>query len=222
MTHAKDIYTAIQLPFFSVIITSHNRASLLKRAVDSLTLQKENDWEAIIIDDGSTDNTQKQIAPYLKNNTITYHRQEKSGCVASKNTGTTLAKGKYITFLDSDDEYSPDHLACRKLILTENPGIDLLHGGIHVMGSPYVPDRSDHKKMVHLNNCVVGGTFFIKKELISRLKGFKEITLGHDADFFDRAVALGATIVKTDFPTYIYHREIPDSITNNLMTKASR
>ena len=53
-------------PFFSVIITAYNRSALLVRALDSLISQTENNWEAIIIDDGSTDDTARRIAPFLK------------------------------------------------------------------------------------------------------------------------------------------------------------
>ena len=55
----------VGLPFFSVIITTYNRASLLKRALDSLIAQTETDWEAIIVDDGSIDNTAFAVLPYL-------------------------------------------------------------------------------------------------------------------------------------------------------------
>lgn len=203
------------LPFFSVIITSYNRAELLRRALNTLILQTESDWEAIIIDDGSTDRTPLQITSYLKNKKIRFYRQENKGCVVSKNTGIALSRGKYITFLDSDDEYNPDHLATRKKMLTENPTIDFLHGGVKVIGNPYVPDRFETDKRVHLNHCVIGGTFFINHKLLADLKGFKNITLGHDAELFDRVIKSGAKIMKTDLPTYIYHRETEDSITNN-------
>ena len=217
MNGAANKDTPSALPFFSVVLTSYNRARLLKRALLSLINQTEKEWEAIIVDDGSTDDTHAQITPYLKtNNKITYFRQVSKGCVASKNAGISLSTGKYITFLDSDDEYSPDHLATRKAILTKNPAVSFLHGGVKVIGSPYVPDRFDYKKMVHLRNCAIGGTFFIEKNLAFLLKGFSAMSLGHDADFFDRVIQSGASIMKTEQPTYIYHRETQNSITNNL------
>mgnify|MGYP003423130701 FL=1 len=70
--------------------------------------------------------------------------------------------------------------------------------------------------MVHLRNCAIGGTFFIEKNLAFLLKGFSAMSLGHDADFFDRVIQSGASIMKTEQPTYIYHRETQNSITNNL------
>jgi glycosyltransferase involved in cell wall biosynthesis len=206
-----------KLPFFSVIITTYNRSALLVRALNSLISQTENDWEAIIIDDGSTDDTARRIAPFLKlEKNIHYAWQKSQGASNAKNTGVHLARGKYITFLDSDDEYYPCHLHSRRRILEAHPGVEFLYGGIKVVGNEYVPDKFDYGKMIHLNDCSVGGTFFIKKELFSSLEGFADIPLGSDADFFDRINSSGIFKIKAEAGTYIYHRENANSITNNL------
>jgi glycosyltransferase involved in cell wall biosynthesis len=204
-------------PFFSVIITAYNRSALLVRALDSLMSQSENDWEAIIIDDGSTDDTSIRVAPFLKSDkVINYIRQQSQGATGAKNSGIQLSKGKYITFLDSDDEYHPSHLESRKKILLAHPEVEFLYGGIKVIGSEYVPDRFDYGKMVHLDDCSVGGTFFIKRQVVFLLNGFADIPLGSDADFFDRINEAGITSRKAEAPTYIYHRDNANSITNNL------
>jgi hypothetical protein len=70
--------------------------------------------------------------------------------------------------------------------------------------------------MIHLKDCSVGGTFFIKRELCMLLGGFADIPLGHDADFFDRINTSGILKIQTSECTYIYHRENSNSITNNL------
>lgn len=206
-------------PFFSVIITTYNRKMLLRRALQSLIQQTETDWEAIIIDDGSTDNTEFEIKPFLNDNRLQFIYQKNTGYSLAKNSGIFLAKGKYVTFLDSDDEYLLSHLETRKEILTQHPEIDFLYGGLSVIGNEYVPDRFDNRKLVHLNDCVIGGTFFIKKELAFSLNGFRDIAMGSDAEFFERVGATGSVIQKTSMPTYIYHRENPDSLTNLMMEK---
>jgi glycosyltransferase involved in cell wall biosynthesis len=212
-----EAYSHIKQPFFSVVITTYNRAHLLIRALQSLLSQTENDWEAIIIDDGSKDNTEQQILPLLKEfQKINYFKQRSSGAVVAKNTGISFTTGQYITFLDSDDEYQPNHLYSRKKILLENNQVDFLHGGTRIIGNPYVPDRNNYRRQVHLNECAIGGTFFIKKSLMSQLKSFREIPLGSDADFLERCKLSGANISTTGIPTYIYHREHPNSITGNL------
>lgn len=205
------------LPFFSVIITTYNRSALLKRALDSLIAQTETEWEAIIVDDGSTDNTASLIKPYLeKGNKIKYVFQKNAGYAMSKNTGVFLSKGQFITFLDSDDEYMPTHLETRKTILEKNPQVQFLHGGVKVIGSQYVPDRFDFNKMIPLSECEIGGTFFIKREVAVSFNGFKKMQLGSDGDFFERINKAGVNIMKIQIPTYIYHRENANSITNKL------
>lgn len=205
-------------PFFSVVITTYNRSPLLKRALDSLIAQTETNWEAIIIDDGSTDDTAFLIKPYLENgNKIKYVYQKNAGYAIAKNTGIFLSKGKFITFLDSDDEYAPTHLEVRKMILRTNPSIEFLHGGVKVTGSQYVPDRFNYSKLVLLSDCEIGGTFFIKREIAVSFNGFKKMPLGSDGDFFERINNGGVNIKKIQIPTYVYHRENANSITNNLM-----
>jgi glycosyltransferase involved in cell wall biosynthesis len=92
------------LPFFSIIICTFNRASLLKRALRSLKKQSFQDFEVILVDDGSTDATKNVVKKY-KN--VKYFFIKKSGLVKSRNFGVSKSTGKYITFLDSDDEYLP-------------------------------------------------------------------------------------------------------------------
>lgn len=205
-------------PFFSVVITTYNRANLLSRAIDSLLAQTETDWEAIIIDDGSTDNTGAVLATIQCHHPkITYFRQKSSGAVVAKNTGIALSRGQYITFLDSDDEYHPEHLQHRKKLLLENPRIDFLHGGVSIIGNQFVPDKANFQQQVHLKDCAIGGTFVIKRSLMTKLREFKSIPLGSDADFLERCRLSGANIMTTSIPSYIYHREHANSITRNIL-----
>lgn len=210
-------------PFFSVVLTTYNRATLLKRALDSLVNQTEPDWEAIIIDDGSTDNTSLLIQPYLENGcSIQYIYQENAGYAMAKNSGIFLSKGKFITFLDSDDEYSPTHLETRRAILINHPETEFLYGGVKVIGSQLVPDRFDYNKMIPLSECVIGGTFFIKRQVAISLNGFVDEPMGSDADFFERINNTPAIIRESDIPTYLYHRDNENSITNNFMKRIVR
>ncbi len=204
-------------PFFSVVITTYNRSTLLKRAIDSLIAQTEKDWEVLIIDDGSTDDTPVQALKYLsKTIKIRYVQQKSLGYAGAKNTGILLSLGKYITFLDSDDEYAPTHLELRKKIIQEAACVDFLHGGVKIIGSSLVPDKNNYGRMINLSECVIGGTFFIRKQLALSIGGFPKIPLGSDAALFENICKTKSTIIKTEIPTYIYHRETENSITNNL------
>lgn len=206
--------------FFSVIITTYNRSGILITALESLIAQSESDWEAIIIDDGSTDDTYSRVGEYLKvHSNIFYTRQENTGEEGAKNTGIRAAEGEYITFLDSDDSYHRDHLKIRKSILQKHPQIDLLHGGVKIIGDEYVPNRFDPNKKIHLSECVIGGTFFIRRKLLLSLNGFQRVIIGSDADLFERIYNYGAIIRKVHHPTYIYNRQLPDSLTHSFYRK---
>jgi glycosyltransferase involved in cell wall biosynthesis len=205
-------------PFFSVIITTYNRADLLKRAIKSLISQTEKDWEAIIVDDESTDDSYVQILPFLKRYSgIKYIKQPHGGEASSKNTGIKSASGKFITFLDSDDEFDPLHLESRRATLMRNPSIQFLYGGVKIIGNQFVPDRFNYNNKINLNNCVIGGTFFIDRNIAISLNGFRHILLGADADLFERAKAEHVTMMEVLQSTYIYHHETEDSITNKLL-----
>ena len=204
-------------PFFTIIITTYNRAQLLKRALNSLITQTEEDWEAIIVDDDSSDNTYSEVLPYIKSDgRIKYSRKAHGGDAHAKNEGVRLSEGKYISFLDSDDEFKPTHLESRKAILIQNPSVRFLYGGAEIIGNQYVPDRFDYANKININQCVIGGTFFIERNILISLNGFKDILIGTDADLFEKVKKARVTMLKTDPATYIYHREAHDSITNNL------
>jgi glycosyltransferase involved in cell wall biosynthesis len=205
-----------QVPYFSVIIPTFNRKYILTRAIDSLVSQTEKNWEAIIVDDGSDDDTYDHISHYLQRDArIQYVRQDNSGAALAKNKGIATAAGTFLTFLDSDDEYEPTHLESRKNILFQNPEVKFLYGGIKIVGNQFVPDRFDTDIKIHLDDCVIGGTFFIERELLLSLKGFNNIVIGEDAELFDRINLTNAVKLKTKHPTYIYQHDRADSITNS-------
>ncbi len=97
-------------PFFSVVIPTHNRASLLRRAVDSVLCQTYDNFELIIVDDHSTDETM-QVAKSYSDSRVKYilNKGTKGACGA-RNTGIFTAKGKWTAFLDDDDVWHSDKL----------------------------------------------------------------------------------------------------------------
>jgi glycosyltransferase involved in cell wall biosynthesis len=97
------------MPFFSIILPTYNRASFLSRSIGSVLRQDFQDWELLIIDDGSTDHT-KEIVNSFNDQRIKYIYQENSERSAARNNGIKLATGEWICFLDSDDEYSSLHM----------------------------------------------------------------------------------------------------------------
>jgi len=99
--------------FLTIVIPTYNRAHLIEHTLKSVLNQSCDDFEVIVIDDGSTDNTQEILQPYLSEK-VSYFRIPNSERGAARNRGTELAKGNYINWFDSDDEMQPNHVACAK------------------------------------------------------------------------------------------------------------
>ena len=101
---------AMNKPFFSVVMPTFNRAKFLDQSIKSVIQQKFDDWELIIVDDGSQDNTNEVIKEY-KDNRIKYFYQRNAGVSAARNFGIKKCNGLYVCFLDDDDQYLEHHLS---------------------------------------------------------------------------------------------------------------
>ncbi len=95
-------------PIISVVITAYNGEKFIKEAVDSVLNQTFNDYEIIVVDDGSSDKTQSILKEYK--NKIRYFYQNNAGTASARNCGIREAKGEYIAFLDQDDIYLPNKI----------------------------------------------------------------------------------------------------------------
>ena len=104
-------------PKVSIIIPTYNRADVITRALNSVLAQTETNYEVIIVDDASTDETKQIIESYLDPR-IRYLRHDKNKyAAAARNTGMEKATGQYIAFLDSDDEWVPTKLHAQLQIM---------------------------------------------------------------------------------------------------------
>ena len=107
-------------PLISVIIPTHNNAEIIKETIESALNQTFKDFEIIVINDGSTDNTADVLRPYINSGKIIYLYQDYSGPTVARNRGIETSKGKYIAFLDSDDLFMPTKLEKQVNFLNEN------------------------------------------------------------------------------------------------------
>lgn len=95
----------------SIVMPSYNTGKYIKETIESVLAQSYSNWELIIVDDCSTDNTDDVVSQYLKDNRIRYLKNEtNSGAAVSRNRALREAKGKWIAFLDSDDLWEPEKL----------------------------------------------------------------------------------------------------------------
>lgn len=203
-------------PIVSVILPTYNRSSYLERSVNSVINQTYKNWELLIVDDGSTDGTGTVVATFIeKFNNIRYIKHSNRKISLTINSGILAAAGEFVTFLGSDDEYKPDHLGSRMELFRADPSLDFVHGGIEIIGNPYVKDKNDLSREIHINECVVGATFFARKKLFIEEEGFKDIAYSEDSDFYEK-ISGRYNITKVELPTYIYYRDTPDSICNTV------
>ncbi len=202
-------------PLVSIVLTVYNRQNFLRRSLNSLVAQSFRNWELIAIDDGSTDGSCTVLKEYAGLfGSIKVFKQENRKLAFSRNRGIFLSRGKYITFLDSDDEYKENHLLERVEFMEKDRETDLIHGGVMIIGDEFVRDKDNRYCFIHLSECTVGATFFGKRRIFESLNGFRENIYSEDSEFLVRAEKL-FKVQKVDIPTYIYHREIEDSITHN-------
>lgn len=116
----------------TVIVPLFNREAFLPQLLNTLTSQTFTDFEVILVDDGSTDNTTQWVTDNFKDSGIRYKYlwQQNGGPYKARNSGISHAKGKYIVLFDSDDEWPDYHLAEFYNAMVDNPDIDWLFGSI--------------------------------------------------------------------------------------------
>lgn len=185
--------------------------SLTKRAIDSVLQQDFQDFELIIIDDGSKGNDRKELLAYVEKyeHKIVYIRHSNRGQAESINRGVLISSGEFITILDSDDEYKVHHLSS---CLQEMEHVDLICSTaetvVDSVDDYYVPDKNDLSKPIHLDDVILFGTLF------GHQKVFKSIDFkggfAADSAFFERAETLFKT-KKVFKRSYIYYRNNPNS-----------
>jgi glycosyltransferase involved in cell wall biosynthesis len=190
--------------------------SFIKRAIDSVLNQDFQDFELLIIDDGSTENNREALLQYVEQHEdkIIYIRHSNRGQSASINRGVLYSVGEYITILDSDDEYKPTHLTnC----LREVENLDLICSTtetiVDTVDDYYVPDKNDQTKLIHLDDAILFGTLFGVKKVFTSInfrRGFAA-----DADFYENA-SEQFRVKKVDLRSYIYHRNMPNSICSTI------
>jgi glycosyltransferase involved in cell wall biosynthesis len=201
----------------SVLMTVFNTdLKYTKRAIDSVLKQDFQDFELIIIDDGSKENNRESLMDYVEQyeDKISYIRHSNRGQSASVNRGVLYSQGEYITILDSDDEYKPNHLStCLREINDADLICSTTETIVDSVNDYYVPDKNDQTKLIHLDEVIMFGTLFGLKKVFTSID-FKT-GFAADSDFYEQATQL-FNVKKLDLRTYVYHRNIPNSICANI------
>lgn len=175
------------MPKVSIIIPTYNNAHYLPDAVDSAMAQTYTDYEIIIIDDGSTDDTKQVVVPYLEKvgSRLKYIYQKNKGLAAARNTAINHAAGEYIALLDADDKWCKDRLEETVQAIERDEKIGVVHANIMRFsdgeGNLGVPDRSMEKlsgsilKEIFLRKTNIAcPTVLFRKKCCDEVGGFDE------------------------------------------------
>lgn len=125
-------------PTVSVIIPTYNRAHLVGRSIQSVLNQTYQDFEIIVVDDASTDNTEEVVKSFNDPRICYIRHKQNHGGSAARNTGIRTARGEYIAFLDSDDEWLPNKVAEQMRVFYGNQDCGAVHTGLlHICKDEY-------------------------------------------------------------------------------------
>ncbi len=200
-------------PFFSVIIPTYNRGTLLASAIKSVLEQTFISWELIIVDDGSTDNTRNVVASF-NDNRIIYLYQTNSERSVARNYGISRAAGQYICFLDSDDCYFNDHLKHLYDAISRHNFIE----GVFITGvvrsENGILTKVKHEPLQNHTNAVcfillseesiIPARVCIHSNILQQYKFNPNLHISEDAELFTR-IGAKYPFIQVPFHTVLYH-----------------
>lgn len=198
--------------FYSVVIPSYNRAHLIAETIKSVQEQTFQDFEIIVVDDGSCDNTEQVIAA-MQDARIRYIKQLNGGATSARNTGIKAAKGRYIAFLDSDDFFVPEHLALAAPVLQRSDNICTYTQVIVDRGDglKFLKPSRGYRKDEHISEyllCKKGfvqtSTLIVPCKLANLVRYDESIGYGDDMDIAIRLVAAGGDLIMLPKPGAIW------------------
>jgi glycosyltransferase involved in cell wall biosynthesis len=204
---AAEIIMVVE-PLFSVIIPTYNRACVLRAALASVLAQSCQDFEIIVVDDGSKDDPRKTVDE-IADARIRFQAQENRGASAARNAGIDLARGRYVAFLDSDDEFLPHHLETMQRLLENSPNtaayarIVLDRDKGRTLVKPPRALRQGENMAAYLlcdRGFVPTITLVVEREMAKRVRYDERVSFGDDKDFAIRLWLAGCKFVMAEAP----------------------
>tara|TARA_B110000459_G_scaffold16407_1_gene15951 strand:- start:25 stop:891 length:867 start_codon:yes stop_codon:yes gene_type:complete len=199
--------------FFSIILPTYNRANLLPKAIESLINQDYKDWELIVVDDGSSDNT-KEVVEAFDDPRIQYVYQENAERSAARNNGIRLAKGRYIGFLDSDDQFHEKHLEGLCRVIDEHEGKEFIYvikgltinEALKTEAKIQLKEGKSDLETVLLNS-ITPGQFVVPASIMKECLFDKDIRISEDTEVLVRLVQKGKLKIINQFTLHYYQHE---------------
>lgn len=195
----------------SVVTATYNMGGYIVETLDSILGQDYPHVESIVIDDGSTDNTQEILQPYLSTGRVTVVRQENSGQTVAKNRGIAESRGEFIAFCDADDTWRPDKLTQQVAAFDLDPDIALVFSDVNYIDANGGP--CDHPTMKRVGGRITGEllvdnfipfpTSIARATVLEEKNGFDEnLSMSIDYDLWLR--------ISVDYPMHY----IPEPLAN--------
>lgn len=205
------------MPAVSVIMPAYNVAPYIADAIESVLAQTFTDFELLVVDDGSTDDTGDIAARYAASDPrIRLLRHENRGLAAARNTALRAGRAPLFALLDSDDLWAPEFLAAQTALLAAHPDVDILTGNALTLGSyedglpsrPYPDSRPNPDLSTILKDEL---SVFImsvfRRRVYETIGGFDEmLRTNEDFDFWLRAAIAGFRFARNDRPLGYYRR----------------
>jgi glycosyltransferase involved in cell wall biosynthesis len=188
----------------TIIIPVYNYGHFLPAAIDSVMMQTYRPIELIVVDDGSTDDTAEIARSYPD---VKYIYQPNQGVAVAKNTGISVARGKFIAFLDADDTWHPDKLKIQVSHLIETPGLGYSICKIRNFTDPGVSPDPQISRILQESEQIGLATILTYKNIFEEVGVFDpRYKVGEDFDWFTRAKDAG--IMMAILPDILLNRRI--------------
>lgn len=194
----------------SIIVPTHNRASLLPRAIESLLNQTYQNIQIIVVDDGSSDNTQQLFSDYNDQRIKFIRNDQQQGACKARNQGIELAEGELVTFLDDDDEFLPERIS--RMLDIYNDKWAYIATGLYYINKGNVWEKRIPKKVITLDDMLfkvtIGNSILVSRSKLVELGGFDEsLTSAQDYDLWLRLNISYGDAACVPEPLYIMHTE---------------
>lgn len=202
---------------FSIIIPTYNDSKRVIRAIKCVINQTFTNWELVVVDDGSTDDTKEQVLPFLENSRIRYVKQKNQGDTTARNYGVSLTTAEFICFLDSDDQVTENWL---------QDFYDLRDASTGYISCGYIANGEENfpkvrKEISKVKYSSFSGTFSIRRDIFNQIEGYDPLLIqSTNWEFTARAIECceeqNLKILYTNNCNFIY------TVANDLSKKSAR
>jgi glycosyltransferase involved in cell wall biosynthesis len=201
-------------PATTVVIPTHNRRTLLSRALDSVIRQRDTALEVVVVDDGGTDGTAEAVRALDRDDVRVVRHEQSKGVSAARNAGLAETRTPWVAFLDDDDLWAPDKLSAQLARLAQVPGARWscvgavnVNSGLHVMRHVHPPASGNVAELMLRQQAVpAGGSGVVVETALARaIGGFDErLSIAADWDLYLR-LGLCCPMAAVDRPLVAYY-----------------